>query len=110
MATYGGGFRVSAAVSYDVTGSFSVATTAYTAPANRYAMVNVSVEDDGGAGGRFEIRVGAAVVVDVTVNATDTQGKAWNIPVGPGQAVVFLRLSGSSTSFRGAVSGVEFSN
>lgn len=102
MATYSQNKTI--AISGAVQNSASIssgASTLYTAPSNRHAVVQLTLTAPGGGSGHFTV---GGEQVD-TNGATSISG----VEVGPGQSVQLVFDSGPG-SINGFISGTEFQN
>jgi hypothetical protein len=107
MATYGSGFKIQNAIA----NSSSSTVQLYSAPANRYALVNVFIQGATAGGSQtIVISIGGVTFASaVTTNTTNVSFSYPSVLVGPSQALS-VTITGGGTGASAAVSGVEFSN
>jgi hypothetical protein len=116
MATVSGGYKINATVAggVQITGG-SNTTTLYTAPANSFAIVQISIlvtTTFGTANWRIYGN-GVYVVNPVSIGiGSSSSTVVYGIYIGPGQTVVSNVIFdvGSGQNFEAYVSGVEFKN
>ena len=107
MATVSGGIKINGAVSASGTANNSTSAAFYTAPATGYAIVNVSYTNTGS--GAIQVLVaGRKVLFPTSGNISGPQNSAFNIYVGPSQAVTCF--AAVSTTITVEITGVEFIN
>lgn len=114
MATFGKSFNISAKVSQ---GTNASSGTLYTAPANAYAKVTLSVESAGATGHpRFLIdgrvvwrgpQTNNGTPINPTFSGAGVSTSQVGFVVGPGEAVTFDNNAGTHSVF---ITGSEFKN
>ena len=116
MATVSGGYKINAQVSGGAATGFGVSTVIYTAPANCFAIVQISmaVTVTFGSSDYNVIMTGSSGTSYITSTTTVAAGNTgrimmYGVYVGPGQSVS-ISSSGGFGSLLGTISGVEFKN
>jgi hypothetical protein len=112
MATVAGGYKINAAIAGG-TSIISGSATIYTAPANAFAIVQISVIVNAGiSGASYNIVSGGGYVVNpvsVSAGGSSTQ-MIMGIYVGPSQSVVANLSNFGAGSNAINITGVEFKN